>query len=73
MNNDVFLNCVMIFFAKSLKDYCDNTNCDECSFKNVDKGYGCSIATPAYWDISNTINFPNSNKQTDDGSDPFDE
>lgn len=71
-NDDIMLNCLMINFARALKDYCDNNTCNDCPFKNVDHGYGCRISTPAYWNIEgDPIDFPNSNKQTEDGSDPF--
>ena len=62
-------------FARILKDYCDKSYCVDCPFRNFDnsKQYLCRIAYPAHWNINNSLDFPNSNKQTDDGSDPFDE
>ena len=45
------LDDIMIYFATMLRDYCDDNKCDECPFKNVDHGYGCRIAMPAYWEL----------------------
>ena len=61
-------------FARILKDYCDKSFCIDCPFRSSDNSKDpCRIGYPAYWKINNSLDFPNSNKQTEDGSDPFDE
>lgn len=69
------LNDIMVNFAKALKEYCYNKDCEHCPFDDPQVSTGhCHINTPAYWNLSNTLDFPNSaSKDSEDGSDPFDE
>lgn len=54
---------IMIYFARKLSEYCDNRHCEGCPFENR-TGIGsnrCYIDMPAYWDIDEPLDFPNSN------------
>ena len=53
---------IMIYFARKLSEYCDNRDCEHCPFDDpqVSTGY-CRIDIPAYWNLNNTLDFPNSN------------
>lgn len=53
---------LMMYFAKTLAEYCDNRDCEGCPFNTQNITERCKIATPAYWDIyDKPLDFPNSN------------
>lgn len=54
---------IMIYFASKLSEYCSNRHCKGCPFENR-TGIGsinCHIFRPAYWDLDEPLDFPNSN------------
>lgn len=67
------MNKLIVNLAEAIKEYCDDRSCIGCPFAPKNEDLRCRIGTPAYWDLSNTLDYPNSNKQTEDGSDLFDE